>query len=116
MNLVLFPIYNYINIALSAMFILLALFLKSDSMQLLIVFVPLIIAGLSMYTLFKKTSLTDTTKKNVVLVAFIGSIIVSFSPYILQFSTNKQLLFSSLAFTILLLINIFLVKLENKEK
>lgn len=116
MNLVPFPIYNYINIVLSAIFILLIFFFKSNNMQLLVVLVPLIVAGLNMYTIYKKIDLTDNTKKNVVLVGFIGSIMVSFSPYILQFSNNKYMLFSSLAFTILLLINIFLVKLENKEK
>jgi hypothetical protein len=116
MNLVPFSIYSYINIVLSIVFILSTLILKTENMQLLVNIIPVILISLSAYSISKKLDLTSNLKKNVILGSFVGSIIVSFAPYILQYSNSKQMLFASLTFTILLLINIFLVKLETKEK
>jgi uncharacterized membrane protein len=116
MNLVPFPIYNYINIALSFLFVVSTIIFKNENLQILINVIPIILIGLSSYCIYKNFNLTNNLKKSIVIGSFVGSIIIAFAPYILQFNTNKQLLFCSLAFTILLLINIFLVNLISNEK
>jgi uncharacterized membrane protein YjjP (DUF1212 family) len=114
MNFVPFSIYNYLNIALSAAFIFSTFIFKIEKTQLFLNIVPLVLIGLSCFVFAKSSHLTANLQKNVVLGSFIGSILISFAPYILQYSGNKELLFSTLAFTILLLINIFFVNLTSK--
>jgi hypothetical protein len=116
MNVISISLFNYINIALSAVFILFVTVFKSENTQLLVTILPLIVIALNGYLLSLKANASQNVVKNIVLGGFISSILVAFAPYILQYTSNKSLFFSSLIFTILLLINIFIVKLNNEEK
>lgn len=116
MNVISISVFNFINIALSAIFILLVTVFKSDNAQLFVTILPLIVIALNAYLLSLKTKSSENIIKNIVLGGFISSILVAFAPYILQYTSNKSLFFSSLIFTILLLVNIFIVKLNNEEK
>jgi uncharacterized membrane protein len=116
MNILKFSVFNYINIALSLIFIILLFVFKNKNLQLIISIIPLLLIFSGAYIIQSKSKISKDTLKNLLVGNFIGAILVAFAPYILQFGTNKSLLFSSLIFTILILINIFLVNTEPDTK
>jgi hypothetical protein len=116
MNFLSVTLYNYINIALSVGLIALAVIYRSENTQLFIAIFPILIIALNSFLISKKSNPSENTLKNVVLVTFISSVLLSFAPYILQYTSNKSLFFSSLIFTILILLNTFVVKLNNEEE
>lgn len=118
MNLASFPIFNYINLALSIVFAITLVVFKTSTEQLSLIILPLIVLGISIYNMTsgRGDSPKITNKyKITAMVTFIVAIFSAFSPYILQFSSNKSLFFSSLTFTILLFVSIFLANIKENE-
>ncbi len=116
MNLISLSISRYICIAVSLVFIVLTFVFKSTtSIELVgaLFGMSTIAACLLQYS--KLVENQENKDKIFQLVTLLSALFASFLPYILKYTTNKNALYTSIAFSIITLTTLFITKSEIKE-
>jgi hypothetical protein len=116
MNIISLTISRYISIAVSFAFIVLTIVFKSSTNIELVgaLFgVTTIVASLIHVT--KIIESQENKDKIFQLVTLLSALFASFLPYILKYTTNKNALYSTIAFSIIILTTLFITKSEIKE-
>jgi hypothetical protein len=115
MNIIPFSIARYINIILSGAFILAVVSFKSTSSELGIIILGILGNFSNIFTFTSWIAVKEQAIKLTILGTFLVSLLSTFSGYIFQFTTNKPLFYATLAYSGLLLISIFITKLDITE-
>jgi hypothetical protein len=115
MNIIPFSIARYINIFLSSAFILSVFFFKSTGSELGIVVLGILAILSNILTFTSWISTKEQAVKFTILGTFLVSLLSTFSGYIFQFTANKPLFYATLAYSGLLLLSIFITKLDITE-
>jgi ABC-type enterochelin transport system permease subunit len=116
MNLISFSMLQYLGGFFSIGFIVSILIFQTSSQNLGLILLGLfgLVSSLFSY-LYKKFELEKTIKITI-LGLFFASLVSSFSPYIFQFTNNKNLFYASIAYSTVLLLSIFMTKLDISEE